>query len=387
MGLFSVMPVLARLLDAQAPGAGPAAVGAGLFGYTALSGIGSLLVNRWLSRFRYTTALGGSTLLAAAGFGLLPYGHGPVLPALLLVVAGLGNSVHFQLVRVIVAELIGDDAGRNRVYSLLNIAVNIAATAGPFIAGLLYPHADARPLLALVTVCYLAAAAVVLRFVPRQARPRPAPAWPISRAAAKAVLRDPATARLPLVIALGSFGYGQFYSAFALLVAHSFGAPLLRSLLLAGPAVAIVALQSALSDAVGRLLSRGTAAFTLLCGATLLFGASMLALALGLPVLPAACAAVVLFSVAEMVFTPMASTACAVLPVSSPLEGFNFRQVSWTLGESLGSLCGGGVFLALYTSGDGRVYWAVVAALLVGGAAALWALGARRSAPPAQQPT
>lgn len=105
----------------------------------------------------------------------------------------------------------------------------------------------------------------------------------------------------------------------------------------------------------------------------------MVTLGLALSPVVGAVLAVLVFSVAEMAFGPMISTAFAGLPIESSLEAFNLRQVCWTTGEALGALMGGSVFLTLYDRGDGRVYWEVlgIVTLLVTG---LLRWSARRAA-------
>ncbi|MEU9119083.1 MFS transporter [Streptomyces sp. NPDC048506] len=362
LGLFSLMPVLGVLLSRQTSG-GSMVVGTGLFIYTAAAGISALLVNHWLPRFPYVVGMTAGLCLSALGFGLLPYVHGPVPLVALLAVAGLGVSIHFILSRVMIAELVTDDIGRHRIYSMLQIAVNIAAAIGPFAASLLYSTgSDGRLLLGLVALSYVLAAVSLLFGLPRGLRPPPTSGqWPISRAALMSVLRHRIGLRVVVTTVTGSFLYAQFFSAFALLVAHEIRTGAVRAVLLAGPAVTIVALQTAVTAVVSRLMKRGLRPLVMLGSATLMFAAAMALLGFGLPVAVAAGVSVAVFSVAEMLFTPMVSTAFAGLPIASSLEAFNIRQVSWTLGEALGSLSGGALFLFCYEHGHQGTYWLVLA--------------------------
>jgi MFS family permease len=360
LGLFTLMPVVAVLLADQFPDAGAVAVGAALFCYMVAQGLSALLLSQWLPRFSYVASMTTSVLLSATGFGLLPYARTFTFAVLALFLAGLGVSVHFVLSRVLIAELITDEIGRHRVYSALQIALNAAATAGPFIAGFCYVagSGDGRLLLGIVTICYVLAGVTIVTGLPRGARPRaPATKWPISRAVLRFAVRDGAARRVVLITMLGSFVYAQFFTAFALLVAKTVAADLLRGVLLAGPAIAIVVLQALVTRGVNEWQRRGVRPFAVLAGAALLFGLSMLVLGAGLAPMLGALAGVLLFSFAEMLFTPMVSTAFAGLAIPSQLEAFNLRQVAWTSGEALGSWCGGSVFLALYVAGAAPAYW------------------------------
>jgi MFS family permease len=361
LGLYSVIPVLGVLLASRSPGSGTAVVGIGLFCYTASAGLSATLVNRWLPGLSYARGMVGAVLLSAVAFGLLPYTRTDWVLCALLVLAGFGVSVHFLLSRVLIAEVVHDDIGRNRVFSALQIAVNAAAALGPFVANLLYSSAGPRMLMGVVALCYLAAAAVMVPGIPRGERP-PATTgkWPVSWRVVVLVLRNPDIRGVVAVSVLGAFVYAQFYSAFALYVGKEFESALLRAVLIAGPAVWIVLLQTPVTLMVGRLVRAGATPLTVLGCANVLFALSMVLLGLGLAPTIGAVLAAVVFSVAEMMFGPMTSTAYAGLPIGSSLESFNLRQFCWTAGEALGSLVGGTVFLALYLTQDGWLYWDVL---------------------------
>ncbi|MEU7885533.1 MFS transporter [Microbispora bryophytorum] len=364
LGLFSVFPVLGLLLAARSPASGTAVVGVGLFCYTTSAGLAAMAMSRLLPRLTYTTGMVGGVLLSAVAFGLLPYAHSPWTLCALLVLAGCGVSVHFTLSRVLIAEVVSDDIGRNRIFSLFQIAVNTAAALGPFVANLLYSSSDPRALMTVVAGCYVVAGVVMLPGIPRDRRP-PATTgrWPVSSRTLVRVVRSPEMLRLVVVSTVGTFIYAQFYSAFALHVGGEFDSAALRSALVAGPAVSIVLLQAVVTGVTSRLMNSGTTPFTILGYGTLLFGASMVILGLGLPPVLGAALGVLVFSLAEMMFAPMVSTAFAGLPIGSHLEAFNLRQVCWSSGEALGSLAGGALFLALYREGDGWLYWELLGAV------------------------
>ncbi|WP_329269242.1 MFS transporter [Streptomyces sp. NBC_01451] len=377
LGQYMILPLLGVFLTAQVGGTW--IVGVGLFLYSASAGVSALLVNRWLPRFTIVGVMTGSTVLSALGFGLMPYSRSGAVQVLLIVLAGFGGSVHFLLSRVLVAEVVPDAVGRHKVYSALQIAVNTAAALGPFLAGLLYSTADPRLLLSSVAGCYLLAG-LSLRFgIPKGLKPTATSSrWPVSRAVLRLVRADPWIRRTVAICLLGAFVYGQLYSAFALFVARDIDSALVRAALLGAPALAIVFLQSAVTAATGGLLAKGRHPFTMLVYGAVLFSASMVVLGVGLPVVAGAAVAVALFSGAEMLFTPMVSTAFAGLPVKSTLEAFNLRQISWTAGEAIGSLAGGTVFLALDRAGLAHGYWLGVA---LGTGALCYLLGRRLPQP------
>ncbi|MEV5957080.1 MFS transporter [Streptomyces sp. NPDC051987] len=386
LGLYSVIPVLGPLLAARSPGQGTAVVGIGLFCYTASAGLSATLAAHWLRRLSYARGMVAAVLLSAAAFGLLSRARSDWALCGLLVVAGFGVSAHFLYSRVLIAEVIRDDIGRNRVFSLLQIAVNAAAALGPFVANALYSPAQPQQLLGVVALCYVAAAVVMLPGLPRGQRPPAASGrWPVGRKVLRQVVTTPAIRRTVAVSVLGTFVYAQFYSAFAYYVAEDFGSATLRSFLLAGPAFWIVVLQTGVTAVISRLMRGGTTPFAVLGGANLLFAASMTAL--GLDFSPVVCAvlAVLVFSVAEMVFGPMVSTAYAGLPVESSLEAFNLRQVCWSFGEALGAFAGGALFVALHDQGRGHLYWQALAVVTLAVTCLLLILARRTDAPRAQE--
>jgi hypothetical protein len=171
-----------------------------------------------------------------------------------------------------------------------------------------------------------------------------------------------------VVTALGTFVYAQFYSAFALLVALAIDQALLRGALLAGPPVAIVCLQALVTTGANRYLRAGVAPVRLLTVATMVFGTAILLLGLGLPVVVGAVAAMAVFAVAEMLFTPMVSTAFNRIGNVSRLAASNLQALAWTAGEALGSLAGGAVFLSCYHHGAGGLYWLLLAVAAIAGA-------------------
>jgi MFS family permease len=369
IGRFSLMPVLAVVLAGRVGGASWATTGIGLFGFMLSAGPSSLLINRWLPKIPYRVSLPASLLLSAAGFGALPYLWHPVAAMVVLLLAGFGISVHAVVSRVLIAEVIHSSTGRNNIYAMQQIATNIAASVGPFIAAWLYGSGDARGLMGLVAVTYLLAAGAVFAGLPNRLSP-PVTVRRQTRglAAGLALMRDPECRRVTVVTALGAFVYAQFYSAFALLVALAIGSTLLRGALLAGPAIAIVVFQTLVTKGANRSLRSGVPPERILARALLTFGVAMLLLGLGMPVVAGAAAAMAVFACAEMLFTPMVSTAFNGLSSVPALAASNLQGVAWTAGEALGSLCGGAVFLICFAHGAAGPYWLVLAAVAISGA-------------------
>ncbi|RSO05750.1 hypothetical protein DMH26_07565 [Streptomyces sp. WAC 05379] len=360
-GKFSLMPVLALML-AQGGGGSTSAAGFQMFAFLMCVGLSSLLVSRWLPRLPYAVTMAAGMVCSGAGFGALAFTGRPVLVLLALCLAGFGNSVHGVLVRVLVAESLTAEPARNTVYGILQISTNAAAALGPFVAGLLYVAGDNRSLLAFVGIAYLAAAVSLLVGLPFRLRPPTAMRHADGARARMRTLRDPECLRALALTAVGAFAYGQFYSAFALFVALAVEPAMLRAVLLGGPPILIVLFQSGVTVLTNRRLRAGTAPLTLLALAVIAFGAGIVLLGVGLPVVAGAAVAVAVFAFAEMLFGPMVSVAFNRLTRVSSLASSNLQGISLTTGEALGSLSGGAVFLACYHHGTGDWYWLALGA-------------------------
>lgn len=378
-GRFSLMPVLAVLLAAQSGGAQWLTTGVGLFGFMLCAGLSALLVTRWLPRFTYATSMTASMAFSAVGFGLLAHTTNPFASMGLLFVAGFGISVHAVLVRVLVAELVAGETGRNNLYSIQQIATNAAAALGPFIAGALYVSGDGRPLLTFVAGAYVLAGISLMVGLPRGLRP-PDTVRERSRgvAAGLRMLRDRQCRGASVVTAIGSFAYAQFYSAFALLVALAVDSTLLRGALLAGPPIAIVVFQVLVTMAVNHYLRAGVRPLTILIVACVVFGVAVVFLGVGLPVVLGATVAMAVFAIAEMIFTPMVSTTFNRISGVSRLAASNLQGFAWTTGEALGSLAGGALFLLAHQNQIDAVYWLVLAAVTIAGVLPFWRTAAEK---------
>lgn len=365
-GKFSLMPVLVVMLT-DGGKRNASAAGFGMFAFLLCIGLSSLPVSRWLPRLPYAVTMAGGMLCSAAGFGALAFTTRPVPVLLALCLAGFGNSVHGVLVRVLVAETLAAEPARNIVYAIMQIATNIAAALGPFIAGALYVSGDGRPLLGFVAAAYLAAAVTLLVGLPGRLRPpRTIRRTDGARARLRA-LRDPECVRAIGLTVAGAFVYGQFYSAFALLVSLAIDSPVLRAVLLGGPPVAIVLLQSGVTVLVNRRLRAGVAPNTLLAVGVLAFGSGIVLLGVGLPVVAGAAVAMAVFAFAEMFYAPMVSIAFNRLTTVSPITSSSLQGVSLTTGEALGSLFGGAVFLTCYHHGGSDWYWLALGAATIAG--------------------
>lgn len=376
---FSLVPVLAIMLTRNSGGASWV-TGVGLFGFLVCAGLGMLPVSRLASRLPYVVTLPGGMLCSAVCSGLFGYVHGAWLTLGLLFGTGFGIGVHTTLCRVLVVQCVQHEQSRNNIYCMQQIMTNAAGALGPFIAGVLYVDGDGRPLLMFVSGGYLLAAVVLIVGLPKNLTPPKTRAGPVRRVAPgrllRDFLRDSDGRRACLATLGGAFAYGQFYSAFALLVALAVGPVLVRGALLAGPPMVIAVLQACVTIAVNRRLRAGATPLGVMIAGMVLFGVAIALLGAGLPMLIGSIVAMVIWSFAEMVFVPMVSLSFNRITSVSRVAASNVQGVAWTAGEGAGSLCGGAIFLLCYRHGAASAYWLALAAVTFAGA-----LSCARSAP------
>ncbi|MHC6223005.1 hypothetical protein [Arthrobacter sp. MMS24-S77] len=106
--------------------------------------------------------------------------------------------------------------------------------------------------------------------------------------------------------------------------------------------------------------------FAFMRGGVSLFASAYLVMALLGGTLSGVLLAVVVFSIAEAFFTPILNTVFAGIGGHrSQLELFNMRQISTSIGESVGSLVGGAVFTVSQAAGWNTAYWGALAVLAI----------------------
>ncbi|TXS39779.1 MFS transporter [Streptomyces sp. t39] len=366
LGYFSLLPVLPLLLER---GAGAAGAGTALLCFTVSARAASVLISGRLERFPARGCMVAGLLLAAGSFMALaarpPF---PVLVVLLLA-AGCGISVNGLTVRAYVAQAVPDSGARHKLFTAVNLAVNVAASLGPVAGTFLVWAGGGERLWLLVGGCYLLAAATTRLMMP---------AVPAARGEAstlrrrltvvRGILRSPHARRLAAVTALGWFVYAQLFSALPLFLADTVDRRAVAAYFTAN-AVAVILLQAPVSALVARRLAAGTPPVTLLR-----HGCLLLALAFPLTAVVAGqpwliFAGIVVFSLGEALYVPLVDTAFADLAPESAYESFNARQIVTAAGESLGSFAGAAGYLAL-GSRLGHGAW-----FLVVGTAALALLG------------
>lgn len=325
--------------------------------------LSSLFVSGRLESLSPKRCMVAALFLPAASFAALAFARGLPAVFVLLVVAGLGISVNGLVARALVANEVPERDQRLTVFSAVNVAVNVAASSGPLLGALLYrPDAPER-LLVPVGACYLAASLLVAAVLPRTpGRPGGASSLRDRGRALVGPLRAPGVWRMAAFCGLGWFLYAQLFSALPLFLIDVVHQRELAATYFTANAVLVIALQAPIGRVATRLLGAGrTPAGVMAMGCVLLVGAFA-----GLGVFGWAIAlgyvAIALFSLGEMLFTPLVDIAFAEIPGLSMLDRYNGRQVVAAAGESLGSFAGAAGYLVARGVGGPSLYWLLLAA-------------------------
>ncbi|WP_255949821.1 MFS transporter [Streptomyces odontomachi] len=364
-GYYTMVPVLPLLLAAGHNDT-PWFVGVALFALTFCARASCLLLGKVLHRSSIRLMASGGLLAAAVGFGLLTVAPGKVFVLGCLVLAGTGVSVNTLTARTYIAVTLPSKSVRSIAFSIIQVAVNIAAALGPIAANLLF-SSSARSLV-VVPVAALYALGAVGVFLTVQPGVRPSDHGtrePRLWTAVRDAVTNPEVRRVTCITAAGWFLYGQLFSALTLHIGEMTSAPLLRSSLFTANAVLVLVVQVPVSMLASRKLEKGLTPVWFLRAGIVIF-ASAFALMAGLgSALWGVYAAVAAFSVAETFFTPFTGVAFAEISADRPaVEAFNLLQLAMAVGEPLGSFSGGTLFSLSSHGGVEYLYWA---ALSLGG--------------------
>jgi MFS family permease len=283
-----------------------------------------------------------------------------------------------------IAQAVPSDGSRHRIYSSIQIGVNVSAAIGPLIATSVYAVWGDKAVLWGSASFYILATILVRARIPHgfhladEGR-----RWPISRQTMRQVFLDRVNIQACLATLIGYFLYAQFFSAIALLVTIFVPKGPIQGFLFFENAVLVVALQPPASRIVERKLHAGTSASRVMITGMAIFSVALMvlgvALSLGLSVFAAALIGIAIFSLAETVYTPTVNTAFARIQASSPLESFNVQQVLMAAGQAGGTLVGTTIFLSLAAHSTGVPYWIILGTAGLAAAAGSWLVKVRKT--------
>lgn len=363
LGFYALLPSLPSLLR-EGWGLGTAwLTGIAMFALSASMRGSAIFLSNTMRHLRLRTTAAGGMGLAAIGFASLTVWHQEFAVIGGLTVAGTGISVAGLAVRVFVAESLRENDRRNTVFAAIQVVANVAAALGPLIGAVALGISD-RVLVSSVAGAYAVAALIALAAVPAR-RPHPVSGRPpLSRRTLVDIATDPAIRRTSLTALVGCFLYAQLFSAISIHLLSASDSPAQRSAVFTVNAVLVIALQGPVSTWVNAGLRSAVSSYSYLHAGVVVFSLAFVILALAGRQYAGVIVAITVFSLGETLFSPMLNTAFAdIAGERSTLEAFNIRQLSSAIGESVGTLIGGALFVAVQTMFSDRAYWSAVGAV------------------------
>ncbi|HEY3606275.1 MAG TPA: MFS transporter [Pseudonocardiaceae bacterium] len=359
LGLFGLLSTLAVSLTAA--GFTAAQTGFLILVFTLTNKVAKVPLARWLDRISAASSVLLGCWIAAAGFVCLRLVGGLALTAVALAIAGLGVSVNALASKQLAAAASDRTGNRARLFSMVNIAVNVAsAVAAPVALFFVNRHHQGYVLTGVSIVYGIAGLMTFLNY----SRSRPdsrVRATGSSLRSYLTVLRLPGMASFMLINLLGWFCYGQLFNALALHVSttlHATGALgwlyTINALFIVVAQLGVTWLTERLTG--GRQLIAAVTSYALfaLAFATIFLVPGYLGAVLG----------VVIFTLAEMMFVPtMDVLLLRLLGSHSRAIGYGLFSMGDAIGEGVGGGLGVAVYRWLAGSGHGREFWLVAAAL------------------------
>ena len=312
----------------------------------------------------------GVAALAYVALAVFPPAALLMIPVLPMVGAGYGSNA--LMVKALAA---GRERGRLVRYGAVNAALNAGAAVGPLVGTWLFLHVHPRATFAMATICFAAAALIVLGLPARDRAGLGSPrGW---LAALRSCLGIPDVRRALLFTGMLFFLYSQLYAILPITATRMLGAPdalgayfALNAVLVIGAQIPISRMAAGAAAPPARLVQLGYASF----------GVGFLLVWLW-PTWQVAFLAVVAWSLAEMLILPgIDAITAAALPADLRISGFSLAAVAVAAGE------GSGAFVGVAAAGQLVVHhqlqaWYGVLALCAVAAIGIAALVSARRAP------
>jgi MFS transporter, DHA1 family, multidrug resistance protein len=359
IGLFGLLSTLAVSLTAA--NFNGAQTGFLIIVFTITNKTAKIPLARWLDKISIPSSVLIGCLTAAAGFVVLRIVSGMALTAVALTLAGLGVSVNALASKQLAADASDRAKSRARVFSLINIAVNVASAAAAPAALFFVDRHHYGYVLTGVAAIYCTAGVTTFLNYSRKRPERRARASLATLAGYRTVLGLPGMRSFLLINFLGWFCYGQLFNSLALYVSSTLRSPDKLGWLYTLNALLIVVAQLGVTR-LAEWRTKGRPTITAVAAYTT-FTLSFITIYL-VPGYLGAVMAVIVFTLAEMMFVPtMDVLLLGVLGQESRAIGY----AMFSLGDALGEGVGGGVGVAFYrwlsSSGYGQGFWLIAAAL------------------------
>ena len=281
--------------------------------------------------------------------------------------AGLGFSVNGTGVRSFIALATPDRASQNRGFAVIQVVANCTAAVGPIIGNMILDRNIYEQFLLGVSVALFIAAILAPMAAPKgvmmsEGSLRP----PMGIKIFRELFRTADARKITIVALIGSILVGQFFSSFSLVFSAIATSSMMRSLFYTTNGVLVVLIQIPISLLVERQLKIGVKVQKIMMSGVCTLGISMLFVnaSRGLLGVVLVFCGVFIFSLGEMVFTPILNVAFANLTEGRPVvESMNMRQLTSAVGETVGVWIGLSVYSQLEHAHLGLMYWIALTAL------------------------
>jgi DHA1 family multidrug resistance protein-like MFS transporter len=342
--------------------------------FTITSKVAKIPLAPWLDRISAPSSVLLGCAVAGIGFVCLWLSSGFRLTAAALCVAGIGISINNLASKQLGAAASDLTGQRSRLFSMINIGVNLASAVAAPLALFFANRAEGGVVLVGVGCCYfLGGTLTYLNFASLKLDRHSSPVSSWRPYLELLRLRG----MLPFLVInfFGWFLYGQLFNMLALYVTKTLDAAHLLGWLYTMNALLIVAAQLTVSRAAGRL-SGGQATHTVLLG--YLTWAVAFLVAFGVPGRTGVIAFTVVFTLAEMLFVPSVDVLLlGLIGTRNRAVGYSILSISTALGEASGGGSGVATYRWLAGHGTGREIWLFAVGLAVCAAASTFWLRGR----------
>lgn len=364
LGYFSLLSTLVVTLNAA--GFSTARIAMLIMLFTITTKVAKIPLAPWLDRLPVALSVLIGCCGAAAGFIILALADGLVATAIALALAGTGISINALASKQLAASVSDMFQSRARLFSAINIGINVASAVAAPLALVLAASKYQRLLPLFIALIYACAGLMTWLNFSRLKLRRTSTSVASLRAYLN-MLRRPG---LPSFLAVNFFGwlmYGQLFNVLALHVSQTLGSAERLGWLYTFNALLVIGLQMAVTAWASRL-SRGKQMSSVLmsyAGFTVAFLLPMF-----VPGYFGAIAFVLVFTVAEMMFVPSVDVLLLdLIGTESRAVGYSVLSISTALGESVGGAVGVMGYRWMSSHGVGQQFWlalAIVSLICIG---------------------
>ena len=373
-GYFGLLSTLVIVLSAKMLPAAEVGMLAGLFAMS--SKVAKIPLAPWLDKLSPAVSVLSGCSLAGAAFAVVGLAQQTMVLLLALLVGAVGISINALSAKQLAAAAADLSNNRARVFSIVNIALNLSsAVAAPVALFLVGRQQYTGVMLLVAGIYFLAGGVAYFNFNERGHSITHKTGSAVSFKSYLQLFRIEGMKPFMLVNAMGWFLYGQLFNALALYLSQGLHLADRLGWLYTLNALMVVGLQLAVTH-ISQRVYQNNAMKTIQSAYLLQFIA--FALPVFIPGYMGALAFVALFTVAEMLFMPNTDVVLtSLVGAERRAIGYSVLSLSSAVGEASGGSLGIVLFHNCAHQGIPQFYWALLAGLSVVFAVATWLLTTR----------